>query len=115
MTTTDTIIPIGRDQFRQAVRRNIRSLLAMTETEQQDLAPAIGLSVSQLSERMTCSAAWRDGELLNVAHAFHTIHEAVVAIDADRFRQAITDAPPSTPRIHGPSNDLDGTRFGLAS
>jgi len=72
MSTITPITTISRDQFRQAVRRNIRSLLAMTELDQQDLAPMIGLSRSQLSDRLTCQSAWKDEELLNVASAFGT-------------------------------------------
>ena len=112
MSTTETLIPIPRDRFRSAVRRNIRSLLAMTELDQQDLAPMIGLSKSQLSDRLTCSAAWRDEELLNVAHAFGTSHRAVVALTLDEFQQAIAESPP---RIHVLSESAQQSLFDLAA
>ena len=74
----------------------------MTELEQQDLAPLIGMSTSQLSDRLTCSAAWRDEELLNVAGVFGTSYVAVVALTPDEFQEAIAQA---RPRIH----DLAGS------
>ena len=112
MTTTETITPISRDEFRQAVRRNIRSLLAMTDIEQQDLAPRVPMSPSQLSDRLTCSTAWRDEELLNVAKAFGTSYRAVVALTMEEFRQAINEAPPV---IHGPTGSVQLDLFGLAA
>jgi cyanate lyase len=112
MPTATTITTISRDQFRHAVRRNIRSLLAMTELDQQDLAPMIGLSKSQLSDRLTCQTAWKDEELLNVAAAFGTSHRAVVALDVDEFRQAINDAPP---QIHVLQGSVQQSLFDLAA
>ena len=97
MSTTATTSTISRDDFRQAVRRNIRSLLAMTDTDQQYLAPLIGLSKSQLSDRLTCQTAWKDEELLNVAHAFGTSLRAVIAMTSEDFSEAVSEHPP---RIH---------------
>ena len=112
MSTTDALIPISKDQFRHAVRRNVRSLLALTELEQQDLAPLVGLSKSQLSDRLTCSTAWKDEELLNVAHAFGTSHRAVTAMTPDEFREALNESPP---RIHGPQGSVQLAFLGLAA
>jgi len=93
MSTTTAPMPIDRGQFRSAVRRNIRSLLAMTERDQKDLAPLVGMNESKLSDRMR-GAAWRDEELLNVARAFGTSYRAVVALTPEEFREAIAEAPP---------------------
>jgi hypothetical protein len=112
MSTITPPITIGRDQFRQAVRRNIRSLLAMTELDQQDLAPLVGLNKSQLSDRITCQAAWKDEELLNVAFAFGTSYRAVTALTPEDFRQAIVEAPPG---IHDPFASNQGVLFRLAA
>jgi hypothetical protein len=93
MSITEAPTPIDRNEFRQAVRRNIRSLLALTEADQKQLAPRIGMNESQLSTRMS-KAAWRDEELVNVARAFGTSYRAVVALTVDEFREAINEAPP---------------------
>lgn len=112
MSTTAPTITISRDEFRQAVRRNIRSLLAMTDAEQQDLAPLVGLNKSQLSDRLTCSTAWKDEELLNVARAFHVPHRAVVALTVEEFQEALVQA---SPRIHALVNQAQGTLFACAA
>lgn len=112
MSTITAPTTISRDQFRQAVRRNIRSLLAMTELDQQDLAPLVGLNKSQLSDRLTCQTAWKDEELLNVAIAFGTSYRAVTAMTPDDFRQAIVETPPG---IHGLLQPGQGVLFLLAA
>lgn len=112
MPATTAPNTISRDSFRQAVRRNIRSLLAMTELDQQELAPIIGLSKSQLSDRLTCQTAWKDEELLNVAHAFGTSHRAVVAMTPEEFREAIIESPPL---IHALTRSVQLDLFRLAA
>lgn len=108
MSTTSAPITISRDEFRHAVRRNIRSLLAMTDAEQQDLAPLVGLNKSQLSDRLTCSTAWKDEELLNVAHAFHVPHRAVIALTVEEFQEALAEA---SPRIHALPGSVQQSLF----
>lgn len=98
MTTTDPVITISRDEFRNAVRRNIRSLLAMTEADQQQLAAVIDLSASKLSERLTGRAGWQGEELVSVARAFNVGTDAVVAMTVEEFHQALDGV---TPVIHG--------------
>lgn len=112
MSTTTPTNTISRDDFRHAVRRNIRSLLAMTDTDQQRLAPFIGLSKSQLSDRLTCQTAWKDEELLNVAHAFGTSLSAVIAMTSEGFSEAVSETPP---RIHDAQRYVQWSLFGLAA
>ncbi len=99
MSITSAPGAVTREDFRLAVRRNIRTLLGMCDVEQQDLAPLIGLSKSQLSDRLTSSAAWRDEELVNVARAFGVTYAVVVALTPEAFHQAMADLEAS-PRIH---------------
>jgi predicted Mrr-cat superfamily restriction endonuclease len=112
MSTITPPITISRDDFRQAVRRNIRSLLAMTNVEQQDLAPVVGLNKSQLSDRLTCQTAWKDEELLNVAQAFHVPHSAVVAITVEEFQESLAG---TSPVFHDLSQPDQGVLFLLAA
>lgn len=114
MSTTTTPTAVKRDQFRSAVRRNVRTLLEMCGVEQQDLAPAIGLSKSQMSDRLTCSTAWKDEELLNVAHAFGVSYEVVVALTADDFHSALS-ALDSPPVFHASSDSVQLDLFQFAA
>lgn len=87
--------PIGtvsNDQFRAAVRRNIKALLAMHGMEQRDLAPYLGLSESQLSTRMSNgknATSWRDAELINAAAVLGVTFETVMAQGEQDFREAL--------------------------
>lgn len=114
ITTTTPQAPISRDEFRSAIRRNVRTLLGMCDIEQQDLATAVRLSKSQLSDRLTCSAAWKDEELLNVARAFGVSYGAIVAQTPEEFRQALT-ALEDSPRIHDPLGSVQLDLFASAA
>lgn len=81
------------DQFAAAVRRNIKSLLAMHSMDQQDLAPLIGLKPYQLSTRMAVGsnhAAWRDAELVNIARVLEVDVDVIVALTDLEFREALS-------------------------
>ena len=114
MAITEPLTAVSREDFRLAVRRNIRALLGMCNVEQKDLAPAIHLSESQLSDRLTSSAAWRDEELLNVARAFTVTHDVVTALTPDDFHRALA-ALPASPVFHGPSSSVQLDLFRLAA